>query len=236
MAVLTGAGISTGSGIPDFRGPDGVWTKDPQAARLLGHDVYTTDAGARRRTWRMWRDSPVWQAQPTPAHRSLVDLERAGALLAICTQNFDGLHGLAGSSPALVHELHGSLPGSHCLRCGARERTAGILARLDADPDPRCARCHGILATDVVMFGEALPSAAFDAAVQASANCDIFVAIGSTLSVQPVADLTRIAADNGARVLIVTAEPTSYDGLAQQVDRRPIQEAVPALVRELLAA
>ena len=234
--MLTGAGISTGSGIPDFRGPDGVWTKDPESARLLDHDVYVVDASIRRRTWQMWRDSPVWQAEPTPAHRSLVDLEAAGMLQAICTQNFDGLHGRAGSSPALVHELHGNLPGSHCLRCGARERTADILARLDDDPDPHCARCHGLLATDVVMFGEALPSRAFEAAVRASANCDVFVAIGSTLSVQPVAGLTRIAAENGARIVIVNAEPTSYDWLADEVDRRPIQEAVPALVHALATA
>ena len=234
VTVLTGAGISTGSGIPDFRGPDGVWTKDPQAASLLDHDVYVADADIRRRTWQMWRDSPVWGAGPTPAHRSLVDLERAGLLLAIGTQNFDGLHTLAGSDPALVLELHGNLPGSRCLRCGARVRTADVLARLDAEPDPRCARCGGILATDVVMFGEPLPERAFDAAVRASANCDVFVAIGSTLSVQPVASLTRIAVENGARVVIVNAEPTSYDRLADRVVREPIQQAVPALVAELI--
>ncbi|RYV50806.1 SIR2 family NAD-dependent protein deacylase [Pengzhenrongella frigida] len=235
VTVLAGAGISTGSGIPDFRGPDGVWTRDPAAAQLLEHSRYVTDAAIRRRTWQMWRDSPVWRAEPTPAHASLVDLERAGALRAICTQNFDGLHQRAGSSVGKVLELHGSLTGSRCLRCGAAEPTAGILARLDAEPDPHCTGCGGLLATDVVMFGEPLPSAVFDAAIEAAAGCDVFVVIGSTLTVQPVASLTTVAAEAGARVVIVNAEPTPYDHLADRVERRPIQEALPALVRELLA-
>ncbi|WP_024286663.1 Sir2 family NAD-dependent protein deacetylase [Cellulomonas sp. KRMCY2] len=234
VTVLAGAGISTGSGIPDFRGPHGVWTRDPEAARLLEHGWYVADADIRRRTWRMWRESPVWQAEPTPAHRSLVDLERAGALRAICTQNFDGLHQRAGSSAQMVLELHGSLTGSRCLSCGSGERTAEILARLDTDPDPHCARCGGLLATDVVMFGEALPGDVLDAAAEAAAACDVFVAVGSTLTVQPVASLTLVAAEAGARVVIVNDEPTPYDRLADTVDRRPIQVALPELVRELL--
>ena len=235
VTVLAGAGISTGSGIPDFRGPDGVWTRDPEAAQLLEHSRYVSDPAIRRRTWQMWRDSPVWQAGPTPAHRSLVDLERAGALQAICTQNFDGLHQRAGSTPGKVLELHGSLTGSRCLSCGQAEPTAGILARLDADPDPHCTHCGGLLATDVVMFGEPLPAAAFDAAIDAAGACDAFVVIGSTLTVQPVASLTTVAAEAGARVIIVNDEPTPYDHLAERVVREPIQEALPALVRELLA-
>ncbi|NMM29510.1 MAG: NAD-dependent deacetylase [Cellulomonas sp.] len=236
VTVLTGAGISTDSGIPDFRGPQGVWTRDPQAARLLEHGPYMSDPAIRQRTWQMWRDSPVWDAQPTPAHRSLVDLERAGLLTAICTQNFDGLHQRAGSSRAAVLELHGSLSGSRCLRCDARERTADVLARLDVDPDPHCAACGGPLATDVVMFGEALPGDVLDAAVEAAASCDVFVAIGSTLTVQPVASLTAVAAEAGARVLIVNAQPTPFDRMADRVDRRPIQVALPDLVSELLTA
>ena len=233
--MLTGAGISTGSGIPDFRGPDGVWTHDPDASRLLDHRWYTTRSDIRRRTWQMWRQTPVWRAEPTPAHRALVDLERAGALRAICTQNFDGLHQRAGSSGAKVLELHGSLPGSRCLSCGAAEPTTEIIARLDADPDPHCAGCGGVLATDVVMFGEALPAGVLTAAVEASAGCEVFVAVGSTLTVEPAASLTGVAAESGARVIIVNADPTPYDRLAVQVDRRPIEQALPELVRTLLA-
>lgn len=236
VTILAGAGISTGSGIPDFRGPDGVWTRDPEAAQLLEYSRYVTDPSIRRRTWQMWRDSPVWQAEPTPAHFSLVELERAGALRAICTQNFDGLHQRAGSSSGMVLELHGSLTGSRCLGCGTTEPTAGILARLEADPDPHCARCGGLLATDVVMFGEPLPAAAFDAAIDAAGACDVFVVVGSTLTVQPVASLTTVAVEAGARVIIVNAEPTPYDRIADRVERQPIQEALPALVRELLAS
>ena len=235
VTVLTGAGISTGSGIPDFRGPDGVWTRDPDAARLLDHRWYVRDAAIRRRTWQMWRDTPVWQAEPTRGHRSLVDLERGGRLLAICTQNFDGLHQAAGSSPALVLELHGNLPGSHCLTCGATEPTAAVLARLDVDPDPHCPVCDGVLAVDVVMFGEALPDGVLEASARAAAACDVFVAVGSTLSVEPAASLTAVAADAGARVVVINAEPTPYDGLASTVDRRPIDIALPELVGTLLS-
>jgi len=235
VTVLTGAGISTGSGIPDFRGPDGVWTRDPDAARLLDHRWYVRDAAIRRRTWQMWRDTPVWQAKPTRAHRSLVDLERGGHLLAISTQNFDGLHQLAGSAPALVLELHGNLPGAHCLTCGATEPTATILARLDSDPDPHCAVCDGVLAVDVVMFGEALPEGVLEASARAAAACDVFVAVGSTLTVEPAASLTAVAADAGARVVVINAEPTPYDRLASTVDRRPIDVALPELVSTLLS-
>jgi NAD-dependent deacetylase len=235
IAVLRGAGISTGSGIPDFRGPQGVWTRDPDAARLLDWDAYRVDVGVRVAAWRMWRDHPVWDARPTAAHRALADLERAGLLAGVATQNFDGLHQAAGCSAGLVHELHGSLPGSTCRDCGAAEPTAAVLARLEAEPDPRCRRCGGLLATDVVMFGEALPRDALDAAVEAASTCEQMWAIGTTLTVQPAASLVLVAARAGARVVIVNAEPTPYDRLADEVVRTPIDEAVPGMVARVLA-
>lgn len=235
MVVLTGAGISTGSGIPDFRGPRGVWTRDPSAARLLDWPAYRSDPEVRVAAWQMWRDDPVWHATPSRAHLALVDLERAGLLRAVCTQNFDGLHQRAGHDPALVHELHGSLPGSTCRDCGAHEATADVLARLDRDPDPHCRVCGGTLATDVVMFGEALPAGALDASIRAAQDCALFVAIGTTLTVQPAAALTAVAAESGAGVVIVNAAPTPYDRLADAVVRDPIDDAVPALVAELVA-
>ncbi len=163
-----------------------------------------------------------------------MDLDRGGALRAVATQNFDGLHQKAGVPASKVHELHGSLTGSRCLRCGAAEPTADVLARLDADPDPHCAQCGGPFATDVVMFGEPLPSDVLDAAVEAAATSDVFIAVGSTLTVQPAASLTAVAAEAGARILIVNAEPTPYDRLADAVDRRPIEVALPAIVQDLL--
>lgn len=234
VVVLTGAGISTGSGIPDFRGPDGVWTRDPGAMQLLDWSAYRWDPDVRAAAWRMWRDHPVWHAAPSTAHRALVDLEHAGLLRAVCTQNFDGLHQRAGQDPALVHELHGSLPGSTCRDCGAREATADVLARLDRDPDPHCRACGGTLATDVVMFGEMLPADVLDACVRAAQDCALFVAIGTTLTVQPAAALTAVAAESGADVVIVNAAPTPYDRLADAVVRDPIEDAVPALVAELV--
>ncbi len=235
ITVLTGAGMSTGSGIPDFRGPSGMWTLDPESEKLLDHDWYVNDRDVRRRTWQMWRESPVWSAEPSAAHASLVELERAGALRAICTQNFDGLHQRAGSTPGLVLELHGTVTGSHCMSCGAGKPTAELLAVLDIEPDPHCARCGGLMAADIVMFSEPLRRDVLDAAVEAAASCHVFVAVGSTLTVQPAASLTRVAAQAGARVIIVNAEPTPYDHLADEVDRQPIEQVLPALVRRLLA-
>lgn len=232
VIALTGAGISTGSGIPDFRGPRGVWTVDPDAVRLLDAAYYFTDWDIRRRTWAMWASSPVWSARPTTAHLALAAAQRGGAVGAIATQNFDGLHQAAGSTRVL--ELHGSLPGSHCRSCGHRLVTTHLLAHLDADPDPHCPRCGGIVATDVVMFGESLPEDVLDAAIWAAADCTELWAIGTTLSVHPAAGLVPVALDHGARLVIVNAEPTPYDRLADEVIREPIDDAVPGLVDRAL--
>jgi NAD-dependent deacetylase len=202
--------------------------------RLLDWSAYRRDADVRAAAWAMWRDLPVWRAEPTPAHRALVDLERGGLLRAVCTQNFDGLHQLAGQDPGLVHELHGSLTGSTCRSCGTGEQTVDVLARLDDEPDPRCRSCGGLVATDVVMFGERLPPDVLDASVRAAQSCSVFVAIGTTLTVQPAAALTAVAAEAGAQVVIVNADPTPYDRLAHVIVRDPIDRAVPALVHELL--
>lgn len=236
VTVLTGAGISTGSGIPDFRGPQGVWTQDPSAAELLEIRAYVRDRDVRVRGWRMWAQHPVWRARPTAAHRSLVELERAGALLAVLTQNFDGLHQAAGSDPADVVELHGTLATTSCLACRTTWPTPEVLARLDAEPDPPCTVCGGVLKPDVVYFGERLPEEALDRAVAAATDAHVFVAIGTTLTVQPVASLAALSADAGARLVLVNAEPTPYDRLADEIVRDPIEQAVPALVRRLLGA
>ncbi len=235
IAVLTGAGISTGGGIPDFRGPQGVWTADPNQAELLDIDAYMSRVEVRERCWRMWRDHPAWHAHATPAHRAIVDLERAGQLGAVLTQNFDGLHQTAGQSPGLVVELHGTLATTSCLRCGERWLTRDVLTRLDDEPDPAHAGCGGVLKPDVVYFGELLSDGVLERAVAAAQAAEVFLAIGSTLRVQPVASLAAIAADNGAELIVVNDQPTPYDELASRIVREPIDLAVPALVDELLA-
>ncbi|ADG75956.1 Silent information regulator protein Sir2 [Cellulomonas flavigena DSM 20109] len=234
MTVLTGAGISTASGIPDFRGPQGVWTRDPGAAHLLEIGPYVRDAHVRERGWRAWSGHAVWRARPTAGHRALVELERAGALRAVLTQNFDGLHQAAGSDPGLVVELHGSLATTSCLRCGAGVATRDVLARLPATPDPACDACGGVLKPDVVYFGERLPDDALERATAAALGATTFVAVGTTLTVHPAAGLVPLAVDAGARLVVVNAEPTAYDHLADEVLRAPIDEALPALVDTLL--
>jgi NAD-dependent deacetylase len=137
ITALTGAGISTDSGIPDFRGPNGVWTRDPQAARLFTLDSYVADAEVRRRAWRTRRDHPAWTATPNAGHRALVELERVGRLHTVVTQNIDGLHQRAGHDPARVIEVHGTIFEVQCLGCADRTSMQAALARLDAgESDP----------------------------------------------------------------------------------------------------
>jgi len=234
ITVLTGAGISTGAGIPDFRGPDGVWTRHPEQAGLLQIGPYLAQARVRADGWRMWRDSPARSARPSAAHRALVELQRAGALRALLTQNFDGLHQAAGSTG--VVELHGSLATTSCMACRWHTATEQVLAGLDDDDDPHCPRCEGVLKPDIVYFGELLDDDALGSAVAAAQDAQVFVAIGSTLSVQPVAGLAALAVEHGARLVVVNDAPTQYDHLADRIIREPIEQSVPALVAELLAA
>ncbi len=233
VVALTGAGISTGAGIPDFRGPAGTWTAHPEQARLLEIGVFLHDQEARIEGWRQWRDHPAWHARPSVAHRALVELERAGVLGTTLTQNFDGLHQAAGARD--VVELHGGLRRTSCVRCGHSVPTSAVLARLDEEPDPRCERCGGILKPDVVYFGQLLDDEAFGRAVAAAQDAEVFVAIGTTLSVNPVAELAGLAVRHGARLIVVNAQPTPYDHLADRLLREPIDEAVPQLVDDLIS-
>jgi NAD-dependent deacetylase len=231
ICVLTGAGISTDSGIPDFRGPQGVWTRDPEAEKLSTLQYYVADPDIRRRAWLMRRDMQAGAVEPNAGHRALVDLERQGRLRALLTQNIDGLHQRAGSSPGLVLELHGTVHEVECLACGDRTTMRSALDRVDAgEPDPACLVCGGILKSATISFGQALDSAVIDAAVQAAADCDVFVAVGTSLAVHPAAGLTDVAAGAGARIVVVNAEPTPYDDLADLVVREPIGTALPRLL------
>lgn len=236
VTVLTGAGISTDSGIPDFRGPAGLWTKNPDAERLFTIDTYLADPDIRRRSWLARRSNPAWDAEPNAGHHALVALEQSGALRALVTQNIDRLHQRAGSTADWVLELHGNMVEAMCTGCDARSTTAEALARLDAgDPDPACLACGAILKTATVMFGEHLDPMVLDAAVEAAADCDQFWAVGTTLQVHPAAGLCDVALAAGAELVIVNGGETAYDDVANRVVRGSISEALPSLVAALVA-
>jgi NAD-dependent deacetylase len=235
LAVLTGAGVSTDSGIPDFRGPQGLWTRNPGAQRMSTFQSYVSDPEVRRRSWRARREHPAWRAEPNAAHRALAELAGSSVDTWVITQNIDGLHQQAGTPAERVVELHGTMFSVVCVSCGDRSPMAGALARIDAgEEDPDCPRCGGILKSATVMFGQRLDPEVFARAEQAARRCDLFLAIGSTLTVEPAASLCGLAAATGAALVIVNADPTPYDGLAAEVVREPIGTAVPRIAGQLL--
>jgi NAD-dependent deacetylase len=236
ITVLTGAGISTDSGIPDFRGPQGLWTRDPAAQRLSSLREYLADPELRRRAWQSRRAHAAWTAQPNAGHQALVELERAGRLRALITQNIDGLHQRAGSDPELVIEVHGTIHEVECLGCGHRTPMVAALERVAAgETDPACLRCGGILKSATISFGQSLVPAVLARARRAAQDCDVFLAVGTSLTVQPVAGLARLALSGGARLVIINAEPTPYDDLADAVIRDQIGTTLPALVHAVAA-
>lgn len=232
IVVLTGAGISTDSGIPDFRGPQGVWTRNPEAEKQSTLQHYMADPEVRRRAWRSRLDSPAWHAQPNAGHAALVALERRGALDTLITQNIDGLHQRAGSAPERVIEIHGTMREVVCMECGERAPMERALARVRAgEDDPPCRSCGGILKSATISFGQALVEGDLIRARDAALRCDLMLAIGSTLSVYPVAGVVPVAKEVGARVVIVNAQPTAMDDLADAVLRGSITALLPRLVQ-----
>jgi len=228
--ALTGAGVSTESGIPDFRGPNGVWTKDPKAERLSNIHAYLADPEVRADVWQMRISHPAWTAAPNAGHLALVDLERRGHLQALITQNIDGLHAIAGTAPEVLIEMHGTMRDVTCLSCGDREPAQPTFDRvLAGDPDPVCLRCGGILKSATISFGQALRPDDLHRAERAATSCDLMIAIGSSLLVYPVAALPQVALDCGARLVIINAERTPYDERADAVIRDPIGEVLPRI-------
>ncbi|WP_406199585.1 NAD-dependent deacylase [Kitasatospora sp. NBC_01560] len=235
IAVLTGAGISTDSGIPDYRGPNGLWQRDPKAQELVTIGPYLADPDVRRRAWLMRRDVGALAAEPNAGHRALVDLERSGLPLRVLTQNIDGLHQRAGLTARKVLELHGTAREVQCVDCRAVGPTEETLERVTAgEPDPPCRACGGVLRPRTVMFGEELDQAVLQQAESVAKACDVFVAVGTSLQVFPVAALPFVAVKAGARLIIVNGEPTPFDEAAAEVVREPISTALPALVRRLV--
>jgi len=230
VVVLTGAGISTDSGIPDFRGPQGVWTANPAAEKQSTLQNYLADAQVRQAAWRSRIASPLWVAQPNRGHRALLELEKRGKLHALITQNVDELHQQAGHAPDRIIEVHGTMRRAMCWGCGERTPMQDVLERVrGGECDPRCLACGGILKSDTISFGQALVPAVIERAMTAAAEADLLLAVGSTLQVYPVAGVVPTAKDAGALVVIVNNQPTPMDPLADALLRGPIAELLPAI-------
>jgi NAD-dependent deacetylase len=230
ITVLTGAGISTDSGIPDFRGPQGVWTKNPAAEKASTLAHYLHDPEVRRAAWENRVHSPAWAAEPNAGHQAIVELQRQGRLVALVTQNIDELHQRAGSDPDLVVEVHGTMHQVVCWACGWRGPMPETLDRVRAgDPDPHCKTCGGILKSATISFGQSLDPATIARAERAALDCDALLAVGTSLGVHPVAGLVPLAYEAGAEIVIVNAEPTPFDHIATVI-RGSISEVLPELV------
>ncbi len=234
IVVLTGAGASTESGIPDFRGPDGIWRRYPPST----YQDFISKPEARKRYWELRRalGGQVTGAKPNPTHYALAELERMGKLSGIITQNFDGLHQDAGNSPERVIELHGTARMAACTLCGARSPMSALQQRIEAgEEDPRCERCGGYLKAATILFGQPVPRAELDRSIALAKTCDLFLVIGSSLRVSPASRLPLLAVERGTPLLIINHEATPLDQHADIVLRANAGEAlarVIALLRE----
>jgi NAD-dependent deacetylase len=231
VVVLTGAGISTDSGIPDFRGPQGVWTKNPLAEKMSNIHYYLADPEVRKLSWQNRLSSPAWSAKPNAGHMALVRLEQRKKLHALITQNIDELHQIAGNSAELLIEVHGTMRRVMCWDCGMRAPMQKALDRVRAgEEDPKCRACGGILKSDTISFGQQLVPEVIDRAMRVAGEGDLFLSVGTSLQVYPVAGAVDIARSAGAKIVIVNAQPTPFDDVADAVLDGPISEVLPAIL------
>jgi NAD-dependent protein deacetylase/lipoamidase len=231
VVVLTGAGISTESGVPDFRGPQGVWTKNPAAEKTSSLQHYLADPEIRKQAWRNRLASPMWDARPNAGHDALVELERRARFHTLITQNIDGLHQRAGSSPEKIIEIHGNAHGVRCWTCAWQGVMAAVLDRVrNGEDDPACLVCGGILKSTTISFGEQLVAEDLWRGQEAALGADLFLAVGTSLGVHPAAALPELALRQGARLVVANQEPTSFDVVAHAVFREPLGRLLPALV------
>ncbi|MDQ3010496.1 MAG: Sir2 family NAD-dependent protein deacetylase [Acidobacteriota bacterium] len=224
---FTGAGISTESGIPDFRSPNGIWANN----RMIEYGEFISSRAGRVEYWRqkvaMWPE--MRDAEPNAGHRSFAELERQGRLRAIITQNIEGLHQRAGNTNVI--ELHGTTVECECLTCGARVSMDEAVARVKAgDVAPECDACGGLLKPATISFGQSMPAMAMKAAVEACQDCDVFLAVGSSLVVYPAASLPELAKQSGAVLIIINRTPTPFDEIADLVLNEEIGKALPKLI------
>lgn len=226
---FTGAGISTESGIPDFRSPNGVWANN----RMIQYQEFISSRADRIEAWR--QKALAWpemrEAQPNAGHQAFVELERRGQLLALITQNIDGLHQRAGHDPAKVIELHGTTTEAVCLSCAARIPMDEAVACINAgDLAPECKKCGGFLKAATISFGQAMPLEEMQRAAEACYACDVFIAVGSSLVVHPAAAFPALAKQAGAHLIIINRDPTPLDDIADLVVNEEIGKVLPQLV------
>lgn len=221
MVAFTGAGISTESGVPDFRSPGSPWLRN----KPIDFDDFVRSEASRREAWRrkFAMDDLYRDAKPSRGHLALAGLIARGAATGIITQNIDGLHQASGVPDDAVVELHGNGTYAHCLTCGTREELSNVRLHFEATGDPpACLSCGGLVKAATVSFGQAMPEAPMRRATALTLGCDLFLAIGSSLVVYPAAGFPALAKRNGARLVIVNREPTELDGLADLVVRAEI--------------
>ena len=234
VVVLTGAGISTESGIPDFRGPQGIWTRDPSAERKATIQHYVADAEHRKQVWRNRAQGEMFGGDPNAGHVALAELERRAALHTLVTQNVDGLHQAAGSSPGIIIEIHGNIHQAKCLSCGWHGPMHETLERVRAgEEDPACLGCGGMLKSATISFGESLVAADLERAQLAAAGADVFLAVGTSLGVYPAAALPELALRSGATLAVLNADETPFDAHAEFVIRDRLGEVLPSLVERV---
>ncbi len=232
VVVFTGAGISTESGIPDFRSPGGIWERfDPED---FTYQKFISSPESRRKQWRMLKEGGLTtQAKPNLAHYAIAELDKLGKLDCVITQNVDNLHQKGGVPGSKVFELHGNMQWTLCLGCGRRYPFEEIRVRLESEEIPDCEACHGILKPDAVFFGEALPVDVLREATRRSSNCDLFVVIGSTLVVYPAASMPEYAVNSGAKLVIINLSYTPMDHQAAVVIKAKAGEVMSKVVQRV---
>lgn len=232
IVILTGAGISTDSGLPDFRGPNGIWTKNPEAEKASTISNYVNEPSVRKANWALRAEGRLWaNVLPNDGHRALLPLQERGVLHTLVTQNVDELHQMSGIDDSLVVEIHGTTRKAGCLSCDYRTSMEAILDRVRAgEEDPDCPNCGGIMKSATVSFGQPLVAEDLHRAQLAADAADLLIAIGSTLTVNPIASIVPRAVRNGAALIVVNAEPTPFDMVANAVVRGSISDVLPDII------